>query len=250
MDGPCLEGYVASASSESEDDAYTVSDASTLEEDFNQYSWDSMERLHGKKPRCGVFSLVDKTQAFNIWISMFEEEMKLDVIPYSEEIHWKLCLECLPLTLDSKAFAIWRKSSYARTNWPKLKAELEEAFEDPEARAEWDSNMKAFMWDEIQPLSLFCAQVEQYVDAYEKELADVPEAKKTQCYRRFVCGLPDDYADYISLHMPSKCVDIEVALELCQRFQRFKHRSSNPVGDPSTVGGPPQIGYPNPARSQ
>ena len=93
-------------------------------------------------------------------------------------------------------------------------------------RTEWQSNMKAFVWDEVQPLRVFRAKVEWYVDTFDKVIANNPAAKKVQYYLRFVNGLPSDYYEYIILSMPSKCTDINKALEACLRFQSMKKRKS------------------------
>ena len=105
--------------------------------------------------------------------------------------------------------------------------ELEESFEDVDVRAEWKSNMKAFVWDEVQPLRVYLAKVERYVDTFDKELIRDPEGRKSQYYTRFVNGLPADYAEYIVLSMPAKCLDVNKALEACLCFQSANF--SNPT---------------------
>ena len=130
------------------------------------------------------------------------------------------------LSLKPDAYAIWQRAEHKLTNWEELRAELEEAFEDSDVRTEWQSNMKAFVWDEVQPLRVFRAKVERYVDTFDKVIANNPTAKKVQYYLRFVNGLPSDYYEYIILSMPSKCTDINKALEACLRFQSTKKRKS------------------------
>ena len=159
-----------------------------------------------------------------LWISQFEEAVKQLVNPYSERAHWKLCMRLLPLSLDSEAYSIWQNAENRRSDWVKLRIELEEAFEDTEVRMLWKSDMKAYIWDEIQPLQHYRANVEQYVDTFDKDLCNNSSAKKSLYYTRFLNGLPEDYSDHVTLSLSTDCMDIADALEACLRFQNFKLR--------------------------
>ena len=184
------------------------------------------ENKYCKKLDVNKYSSTDKNQDFVIWINQFEQAVKRQLNPHSKERHWKQCLKWLPLSLSSDAYAIWQRASCKDSDWIALRLELEESFEDIDVRAEWKSNMKAFVWDEVQPLRVYLAKVERYVDTFDKELIRDPEGRKSQYYTRFVNGLPADYAEYIVLSMPAKCLDVNKALEACLRFQSTKKRKT------------------------
>ena len=84
--------------------------------------------------------------------------------------------------------------------------------------------MKAYTWDEKQPLREYRAKVERYVDTFDKDLGDNPASRRSLYYTRFVNGLPDEYSEFITLSMPAKCTDINKALEACLRFQNIRKR--------------------------
>ena len=128
------------------------------------------------------------------------------------------------------AYAIWLRSAYARSSWPSLKTDLEESLEDREVRTNWHSDMKAFKWDERMSLQDYRAKVERLVDTFDKEMASMPAIKKIQYYTRFVNGLPEDYIEFLGLNLPSKCTDIQKALEACERLQSTKKRRAEKVG--------------------
>ena len=88
------------------------------------------------------------------------------------------------------------------------------------------SDMRAYVWDEVEPLRVYRAKVECFVDTFDKDVGGDATSKKSLYYTRFVNGLPEDYADYIMLSMPTKCTDINKALEACLRFQNIKKRKS------------------------
>ena len=105
--------------------------------------------------------------------------------------------------------------------WEELKVVLIDAFEDPTLREEWRSNFKAYKWNEDNTsLQTYCANVQRYVDAYDTYLT--PAARQQQYYTRFVCGLTDEYAEYIRLSMPPKSTVVNKALDLCIRYQNVK----------------------------
>ena len=185
------------------------------------------ENKYCKKLDITKFSSSDKNQDFVIWVNQFEEAVKRQLNPHSKERHLKQCLKWLPLSLASDAYAIWQRVDSRNSDWITLRIELEEAFEDIDVRAEWKSNMKAFVWDEVQPLRVYLAKVERYVDTFDKELIKDPAGRKSQYYTRFVNGLPADYAEYIVLSMPAKCLDVSKALEACLRFQSAKKRKTS-----------------------
>ena len=169
------------------------------------------------------FSMTNEDQEFPIWIQQFEDAVDRGHNPHSQQRHFNFCLQWLPGSLETDAYAIWRGCRHKKTNWTQLKKELEDKFEDPAIRKEWRTNPRALLWDENKmSLQSYCAKVRRYVDAYDEELADYPAAREVQYYSRFVNGLPEDYMLNVTLNMPSKCQKLEKALEICSRFQIYK----------------------------
>ena len=207
---------------ESDSTHYTTGFVSTSDDDPNYEDNRQTEEIKEcKRINIEQFSSTDDDQDFVIWINQFEEAVKMQLNPHSKERHWKQCLKWLPLSLASDAYAIWQRANSRNDNWLSLRAELEESFED----AEWKSDMKAYIWDEIQPLCVYRAKVERYVDTFDKELISDPDGR-SQYYTRFVNGLPEDYAEFVNLSIPAKCLDINKALEACLRFQSAKKRKT------------------------
>ena len=167
------------------------------------------------------FSPSNKEQDFALWILQYENAVNRSTNPHSKRRHHKYCMQYLPNTLETDAFAIWQRAENATTNWEALKAELITAFEDPTIRAEWKTNMKAFMWDEDNmSLQAYSACVKRYVDTFDNEFATTPAAKKAQYYIRFVNGLPDDYIEQTKMVIRSNNMD--KAMDICICFQSIK----------------------------
>ena len=167
------------------------------------------------------FSPSNKEQDFALWILQYENAVNRSTNPHSKRRHHKYCMQYLPNTLETDAFAIWQRAENAATNWEALKAELITAFEDPTIRAEWKTNMKAFMWDEDNmSLQAYSARVKRYVDTFDNEIATTPAAKKAQYYIRFVNGLPDDYIEQTKMVIRSNNMD--KAMDICICFQSIK----------------------------
>ena len=178
-----------------------------------------------RKLNISIFSSADKSMDFAIWVAQYEDAVKQQTKPHSKKRHWKQCLNWLPQSLKPDAYAIFQRAQN-RSDWPKLRAELEEAFEDSDVRAEWRCNMRAYVWDEILPLREYKARVERYVDTFDKVIAESPAALQNLYYSRFVNGLPEDYNNFIVLGLNSKKADINKALEACLRFQSSKKKQT------------------------
>ena len=169
------------------------------------------------------FSLSNKDQEFPIWIEQFEDAVNRGHNPHSLRRHHNYCLQWLPGSLETDAYAIWKECQHARTNWLELKKELEDKFEDPAVRKEWRSNPKALMWDEYgETLQSFLAKVKRKVNTYDSDIATTDEARAANYNTRFVNGMPEDYINHLNLNMPTKKQKVEKALEICVRFQAFK----------------------------
>ena len=173
------------------------------------------------------FSLANKDQEFPIWIEQFEDAVNRGHNPHSLRRHHNYCLQWLPGSLETDAYAIWKECHNARNNWVELKKELEEKFEDPAIRKEWRSNPKALMWNEHgETLQSFLAKVKRKVNTYDSDIAKTEEARAALYTTRFTNGMPDDYINHLNLNMPTKKQKVEKALEICVRFQAYKKGNS------------------------
>ena len=174
------------------------------------------------------FSISNKDQDFPIWIQQFEEAVNRGHNPHSQRRHYNYCLQWLPGSLETDAYAIWGECTHAKSNWTELKRELEEKFEDPAIRKEWRTNPKALMWDEgKESLQSFAAKVRRKVNTYDAELAVTDTAKAINYCTRFMNGMPEDYIQHLNLNMPTKNQRIEKALEVCVRFQAYKRTAAS-----------------------
>ena len=168
------------------------------------------------------FSTANKEQDFFIWVQQFEDAVNRALNPHSKRKHEMLCLQWISNSLKPDAYTIYMYSEHRRSDWTKLKQELEQAFEDPAIRVDWTMNPRAYSWDEKIPLQSYCAKVKHYVDTFESNLAECPAAIKGQYYQRFVNGLPEDYVDQLRLNMPTRNTSINKALGICLRWQSSK----------------------------
>ena len=159
----------------------------------------------------------------------FDCTINLIINPHSQRRHYLACKRCLPGLLDVEAYSIWSQADHKDSDWTLLKKELELAFEDASMRAEWKTNLKAYVWDEYnQSLWAYCAKVQHLVDTFETELADCPAGKKAQYFIRFVSGLPPDYVQHVKLSLPSTCNDVDKARDVCIQFQSCKRHHFSP----------------------
>ena len=184
------------------------------------------------------FSSTNKEQDFSVWVRQFEDAINRSFNPHSRRRHHGYCLQWLPSLLHTEAYAIWERADARRSDWEKLKNELELTYEDPAMRTEWKNNLKAYVWDEKNvPLQNYCAKVKRYVDTFETEMAECPAALKGQYYLRFFNGLPEDYQGQVTLSLTAKSQDIEKAMDVCLRFQSFKkNQNKKETASPREVG--------------
>ena len=193
------------------------------ESDIYAHNRERPESKKCKEINIEHFSLEDEEQDFSTWICQFEDAVSRHLNPHSQHRHHQECLRWLPSVLKTEAYAVWSRAENRKTNWKKLKSELESAFDDGNLQSEWKSNLKAYPWDEDkQSLQNYCARVKCLVDKYEKGMANCPAARKAHYFLRFVNGLPDDYVEHIKLSLSPKCNDVDKARDVCIQFQSVK----------------------------
>ena len=190
------------------------------------------EAKHTRKIETAVFSSTNKEQDFAIWVNQFEEAVNRAVNPHSPRRHHLACKRWISSVLAADAYAIWSRAVHKNGDWNHLKKELELAFEDGSIRAEWKTNMQAYVWDEHgQSLQAYCAKVKSLVDTFETEMADCPAAKTAAYFRRFVTGLPPDYIQHVKLSLPTTSSDVDKARDVCIQFQSCKRlKAKSEVG--------------------
>ena len=121
----------------------------------------------------------------------------------------QLCLLWIPLKLNEEAQPIYDKTEHKEKSWPLLRAELEEAFEDPRIKRQWARNRDAYKKPANMSLQVYRANIIGYVNKYSPALATDPKAHALELYNRFVDGLEVDWRDYIEESIPwgKECLD-------------------------------------------
>ena len=172
------------------------------------------------------FSVEDKNQDFDIWISQFEDAVNRGLNPHSKRRHYRYCMHWLPGYLNADAYIIWKRHKQCQ-DWVELKKILRQEYEDPTIRVNWKANPKAYVWDEQkESLTTYCSKVKRYVDTFDTDIAQIPEAVQNQYYIRFFNGLPPDYQDQVRMGTTSKKQNVDRALDICIRYQAVKSGKS------------------------
>ena len=190
------------------------------------------EAKHTRKIETATFSPTDKEQDFSVWVNQFEEAVNRAVNPHSLRRHHLACKRWISSLLSADAYSIWSRAVHKNGDWTLLKRELELAFEDGSIRAEWKTNMQAYVWDEHgQSLQAYCAKVKRLVDTFETEMAGCPAAKHAAYFTRFLTGLPPDYVQHVKLSLPTTSSDVDKARDVCIQFQSCKRlKAKSEVG--------------------
>jgi len=125
---------------------------------------------------------------------------------------------------------MWERCPSKKTDWIKLKGELEQALEDPLIRTKWKTDQAAYKWEAGVDLQTYYTNVMKYVDKYDTEIASCPAAVSHQYYTRFLNGLPEEYKAQVHLSLPTSKEDIHKARDICQKKQSLKESSSVSMG--------------------
>ena len=167
-----------------------------------------------------VFRSDSKDLDFDTWIDMFERAVKL-ATNTEDDASYPLCLDWLPLKLDSTARAVYSQAT-SRT-WPALKNELKSLFVDPQEAYKWQAKKTSLKWDGVESFHALAARVKSTVNRYEK---DMPDAYKVREYFfRFRDALPEHYQDQIDMSCGPGERTLENAKDIAQRTQ-MTHRGA------------------------
>ena len=170
------------------------------------------------------FSPEDESQDFLVWIGQFEQVINTSINPHSRRRHHNYCLHWLPTCLNGEAYTTWNGCEHKKSNWTALKEYLAEKFEDPSIRANWQTDLKAYTWDEAKvPIHTYYTKVRRLVDTLEPDMSSCPKVRDNTYYTRFVCGLPDDYQEHVKLAITTRKATIDKALEVVTRYQVVKN---------------------------
>ena len=191
-------------------------DSSSGDEDF-------LDRSIAALPNLEPFEFGDEDADWTTWVKQYVLITKGFLCPKTtKELH-QLCLQMLPAYLNSAAFNIFENCKY-QDDWPNLILELEESFEDPRIRQNWQTDFQAYRWDEKEPLHVYKGNVVRYVDKYEVDLRGLTKPLKKAYLSRFLAGLPVDYHNFVDQQLHDGDRTVENALKSAQKFQAVKQR--------------------------
>ena len=158
------------------------------------------------------------------WVKKFQSTILNACSPRTTEEHHKYNLRWLPSKLNTAAHDIWLNCRH-KGSWARVVKELEEAFDDPEVKQKWSTDLKAYTWDEKSPLHVYKGNVMRYVNKFDSEIRGSEKALKKAYYSRFVGGMPDDYVNFIETSLYDGKRTIDRALKVAQQFQIIKKRT-------------------------
>ena len=184
---------------------------------------DSHHRSMAALPNLEPFEFGDEDADWTTWVKQYIRITKGFLCPKTtKELH-QLCLQMLPAYLNSAAFNIFENCKY-QDDWPNLVLELEESFEDPRIRQNWQTDFQAYRWDEKEPLHVYKGNVVRYVDKYDVDLRGLTKPLKKAYLSRFLAGLPVDYHNFVDQQLHDGDRTVENALKSAQKFQAVKQR--------------------------
>ena len=180
----------------------------------------------GTLPGISQFKFGEANENWTSWIKQFRNTVKGHTDPRDRKDLNKTCLKLLPAYLNSLAHDIYTNCKH-KNDWSLLKKELEDAFEDPEIRQNWKTNLGAYKWDSSQPLHVYKGNVMRLVNKYDIEIQDTPAALDSAYYSRFHAGLPEDYQGFIEQQLYEGKQTIDYAVRSAQRFQAWKKKQKD-----------------------
>ena len=164
------------------------------------------------------------------WVKKFQSTVKNACNPKTVEEHHKYNLKWISTKLNTTAHDLYLGCRHRGKNWPKLVKELEEAFDDPEVKQRWSTDLKAYVWDEKSPLHVYKGNVMRYVNKFDSEIRGCGKALRKAYYSRFVGGMPDDFVNFIETALYDDKRTIDRALKVAQQFQIVKKRAAGKAG--------------------
>ena len=168
------------------------------------------------------FNFGDKAADWTSWIKKFENIVFAAEEPSTREEHHKSNIKWLPAYLNTLAHDIF-VSCKNRKNWAKLKRELEDAFDDPEVKQKWRTDLQAYKWDEVVPLHVYKGNVTRFVNKFDIEIRNNPGALRSNYFTRFVGGLPKDYKKFLDQQLYEDKQTVEHAVRAAQKFLGIKN---------------------------
>ena len=176
-------------------------------------------------PNIKPFKFGDKDADWTTWVKQFVRTIKGYLHPKTQNDLFRICLEMLPAYLNPAAHNALENCQH-QDDWPKLILELEECFDDPRIKQNWQTDFKAYKWDGIEPLHVYKGNVMRYVDKYDEDLRGLTKPLRKAYFNRFLAGLPTDYHDFVDQQLYDENRIVENALKSAQKFQGMKERRS------------------------
>ena len=184
---------------------------------------DSHHRSMVALPNLEPFEFGDEDADWTTWVKQYIRITKGFLCPKTtKELH-RLCLQMLPAYLNSAAFNIFENCKY-QDDWPNLVLELEESFDDPKIKQNWQTDFHAYTWDGKEPLHVYKGNVVRYVNKYDVDLRGLTKSLRKAYLNRFLAGLPVDYHDFIDQQLHDGDSTVENALKSAQKFQAIQQR--------------------------
>ena len=187
--------------------------------------------LPGVKP----FKFGEAEADWTSWILQFVDTVKGHFEPATNAELYSTCLRLIPTYLNPMAHSVYAGCKY-KDNWVALVVELEEAFDDPEIRQNWEMDRAAYKWDMVQPLHVYKGNVMRYVNKFDSELRGSTEALRKNYYARFLAGLPEDYQNFIDQQLYDGKQSIDHALRAAQKWKSIKKRKEGEGKKEKDVG--------------
>ena len=202
------------------------------DDDSFRFNYERNRRVREKTPASipvQRFDPDEKTADWASWVRNFQLAVFNSHKPHTKNRHYNLCCEWLCNYLSPRAITVWEKSK-VKNDWVKLRADLEDRFDDPVVRENWRSDLECYQWDpERVPLQVFYANVIRLCDKYDPHYRESPKLRQNNYYDRFRNGLPEKYKSHLILSMSAKGgvkddKDLELAVRIVGAYHLNKKR--------------------------
>ena len=141
-----------------------------------------------------------------------------------------LCLLWISLKLNDEALPLYNQCPSKETEWPSLKEELEEAFEDTHVKRSWVRSHEAFKRPDDMSLQVYKAKVIGLVSKYSPATLNDETAHEAELYNRFVGGLGKDWREYIEDSVSFGEETLDEAFHLALKYEEKLKKSADFTG--------------------
>ena len=135
-----------------------------------------------------------ETEDFNQWVELLECAVGIAHNPTSDAAKHALCIQWLPIKLDSHGRTIFRDVDTTQP-WEEIKKQLKQLLVNPEDKYNWHAGTKTITWDGQESFHSLASRVKTAVDKY-----DPKGLKEREYFQRFRLALPLEYRKAIDLN--------------------------------------------------